>query len=122
MRQGDATATPFQPGSADIVVVHQVLHYLEQPERVLMEAARILEPGGQLIVVDFAQHDHEFMREEFGHHRLGIRHDNMKTWADRAGLELEEPLRFDPPQDLETGIAVLLWSARKPANKKEVAA
>ena len=122
VRQGDVTATPFPPASADIVIVHQVLHYLEEPERVLAEASRILMPGGQLIVVDFAQHDHEFMREEFGHHRLGIRHDNMKNWAERAGLKLEDPIRFDPPRDLETGIAVLIWSGRKPADKKEVAA
>ncbi|MEQ8557550.1 MAG: metalloregulator ArsR/SmtB family transcription factor [Henriciella sp.] len=122
VRQGDATATPFPAGCSDMVIVHQVLHYLEEPERVLHEAARILEPGGQLIVVDFAQHDHEFMREEFGHHRLGIRHDNMKTWATSAGLDLDEPTRFDPPRDLQTGVAVLLWSARKPAKKEEVAA
>lgn len=122
VRQGDATATPFPSASADIVIVHQVLHYLEEPERVLSEAGRILEPGGQLIVVDFAQHDHEFMREEFGHHRLGIRHDNMKAWATRAGLDLDDPTRFDPPKELETGIAVLIWTARKPASKKDVAA
>ena len=122
VRQGDATATPFQSESADVVIVHQVLHYLEEPGRVLEEAARILQPGGQLIVVDFAQHDHEFMREEFGHHRLGIRPDNMKTWARQAGLHLDDPTRFDPPEDLESGVAVLIWSARKPANKKEVAA
>ena len=122
VRQGDATATPFPTGFADMVIVHQVLHYLEQPERVLQEAARILEPGGRLLVIDFAQHDHEFMREEFGHHRLGIRHDNMKIWARNAGLDLNDPVRFDPPEALETGIAVLLWSAQKPVNKKEVAA
>lgn len=122
VRLGDATAAPFPTGCADIVIVHQVLHYLEEPGRVLQEAARILEPGGQLIVVDFAQHDHEFMREEFGHHRLGIRLDNMIAWAGQAGLDLEAPIRFDPPENLESGIAVLIWSACKPANKKEVAA
>ena len=122
VRQGDATATPFEAASADIVIVHQVLHYIEKPERVLFEAGRILTPGGQLIVVDFAQHDHEFMREEFGHHRLGIRQDNMQKWAEQAGLLLDEPLRFDPPQDLDAGIAVLIWKAVKPAESKEAAA
>ena len=122
VRQGDATSTPFASASADVVIVHQVLHYLEEPERVLKEASRILTPGGQLIVVDFARHDHEFMREEFGHHRLGIRQDNMSNWAAQAGLQLNEPLRFDPPSDLEKGIAVLIWSGLKPALKKEAAA
>ena len=54
VRQGDAMNTPFESDSADLVIVHQVLHYLEQPERVIAEAARILKQGGQLIVVDFA--------------------------------------------------------------------
>lgn len=122
VRQGDATATPFDTSSADIVIVHQVLHYLEDPERVLREASRILAPGGKLIIVDFAPHDHEFMREAFGHRRLGIREDNMKSWTMRSGLDLEQIMRFDPPQDLESGLAVLIWCARKPLEKEEVAA
>ena len=122
LRQGDATATPFDTASADIVIVHQVLHYLEDPERLLAEASRILMPGGRLIIVDFAQHDHEFMREEFGHRRLGIRNDNMESWAERAGLVLSQPVRFEPPKQLERGIAVQIWSATTPVDKKEVAA
>ncbi|MEM5516179.1 metalloregulator ArsR/SmtB family transcription factor [Henriciella sp. AS95] len=122
LRQGDATATPFESSSADVVIVHQVLHYLEDADRVLAEASRILVPGGQLIIVDFAQHDHEFMREDFGHRRLGIRDDNMKSWADRAGLILDSPVRFEPPKQLEKGIAVQIWPATKPSDHKEVAA
>ena len=122
VRHGDATATPFESASADIVIVHQVLHYLEDPEKVLREASRILAPGGRLIVVDFAPHGHEFMREAFGHRRLGIREDYMKTWITRSGLDDEQVMRFEPPKDLERGLAVLIWCARKPQEKEEVAA
>jgi ArsR family transcriptional regulator len=122
VRQGDATATPFQTASADVVVVHQVLHYLEAPEKVLREAGRILSPGGKVIIVDFAQHNHEFMREAFSHRRLGIREDNMQAWARQAGLTLDDVVRFEPPENLEPGIAVLVWQARKPEEEKEVAA
>ncbi|WP_018149298.1 ArsR/SmtB family transcription factor [Henriciella marina] len=122
VRQGDVTSTPFETASADIVIVHQVLHYLEEPEKVVREASRILKPGGKLIIVDFAQHNHEFMREAFGHRRLGIREDNMTYWADQAGLYLDDVMRFEPPKDLDQGIAVLIWSARKSQDKKEVAA
>lgn len=122
VRQGDVTATPFEADSADLVVVHQVLHYLENPESVLTEAARILRPGGRLLLIDFAPHDLEFLRETQGHRRLGIRHDDVSEWADAAGLGLQTPLEFDPPASLDQGLSVLIWSATRPANQQEAAA
>jgi len=122
VRQGHVADTPFESESADLVIVHQVLHYLEQPESVLTEAARILRPAGRLIVIDFAPHDLEFLRETQGHRRLGIREEDMTEWADSAGLALTAPLRFDPPASLDQGLSVLIWSAARPANQQEVAA
>ena len=122
VRQGDATQTPFEDASADLVMVHQVLHYLEQPEDVISEASRILKPGGQLLVIDFAPHDLEFLRESQGHRRLGIREEDLTAWADAAGFALQEPQRFDPPASLDQGLSVLIWSARRPANQQEAAA
>ncbi|MEL6415945.1 MAG: metalloregulator ArsR/SmtB family transcription factor [Pseudomonadota bacterium] len=122
VRQGDVTATPFEAASADLVLVHQVLHYLETPEDLLTEAARILRPGGRLLVIDFAPHDLEFLRETQGHRRLGIREEDMIEWADAAGLALKAPLRFDPPASLDQGLSVLIWNADRPANQQEVAA
>ena len=122
VRQGDATQTPFEDASADLVMVHQVLHYLEQPEDVIAEAARILRPGGRLLVIDFAPHDLEFLRETQGHRRLGIREEDMTAWADAAGLAVQTPQRFDPPASLDQGLSVLIWSATRPANQQEAAA
>lgn len=120
VRKGDAAATPFPDASADLVIVHQVLHYVDAPKRVLAEAGRLLRPGGRLVVVDFAPHGLEFLRDKHGHRRLGIRHDAMVDWSDAAGLVLEAPHRFDPPD--ENGLAVLIWSAHKPRRDTEVAA
>ena len=50
VRFGDVTAAPFEGGVADLVILHQVLHYLDRPERVISEAARILKPGGRLLI------------------------------------------------------------------------
>lgn len=122
VRQGDVTRTPFEDSSADLVMVHQVLHYLENPEDVISEAARILRPGGQLLLVDFAPHDLEFLRETQGHRRLGIRQEDMSAWADAAGLALQAPLSFDPPASLDQGLSVLIWTATRPANQQEAAA
>ncbi|MEL6725364.1 MAG: metalloregulator ArsR/SmtB family transcription factor [Pseudomonadota bacterium] len=122
VRQGDVTATPFDTNSADLVIVHQVLHYLEQPDELVSEAARILKPGGTLLVVDFAPHDLDFLRDTQGHRRLGIREDDMTNWADLAELALQAPQRFDPPASLDQGLSVLIWTATRPANLQEAAA
>ena len=122
VRQGDVTATPFDTNSADLVIVHQVLHYLEQPDELVSEAARILKPGGTLLVVDFAPHDLDFLRDTQGHRRLGIREDDMTNWADLAELALQAPQRFDPPASLDQGLSVLIWTATRPANQQEAAA
>ncbi|MEM9224919.1 MAG: metalloregulator ArsR/SmtB family transcription factor [Pseudomonadota bacterium] len=122
VRQGDVNATPFEDKSADLVIIHQVLHFIENPARVLSEAARILKPGGRLFIVDFAPHELEFLRDEHGHHRLGIRAEDMDEWASQAGLALAAPRRFDPPKSLEQGLGVNVWMAERKTEEREVAA
>ncbi|MEM1087286.1 MAG: metalloregulator ArsR/SmtB family transcription factor [Pseudomonadota bacterium] len=122
VRQGDVTATPFADDSADLVTVHQVLHFLDDPSAVIDEASRILQPGGQLLIADFAPHTLDFLRDDQGHRRLGIRESDMANWCETAGLTLTPPRRFDPPSDLDQGLSVLIWSATRPAFAKETAA
>ncbi|MEO7826790.1 MAG: metalloregulator ArsR/SmtB family transcription factor, partial [Allosphingosinicella sp.] len=57
LRQGDMYALPLAAGSADTVILHQVLHYAQQPAAAVAEAARLLAPGGRLLIVDFAPHE-----------------------------------------------------------------
>lgn len=122
VRQGDVTATPYEDASADLVIIHQVLHYVDAPNRVIAEAARILEPGGRLLIVDFAPHALEFLRTEHGHHRLGLSPDAMLAWTNAAGLKLSEPRAFAPPPGNEPGLTVNIWTAEKPAAAQESAA
>lgn len=88
VRHGDLYALPLMPGSADGVVLHQVLHYLDDPGRALHEAARLLRPGGIMLVADFAPHDHEFLRENHAHRRLGFDDDELEQWLGSAGLDM----------------------------------
>ena len=122
VRFGDVTAAPFEDASADLVIVHQVLHYLDTPGDAIAEAARVLVPGGKLLVIDFAPHDLEFLRADHGHRRLGVRHDALEGWAAQAGLSLEAPRSFDPPQQGAPGLTVNIWRATKPAVSKARAA
>ncbi|MFZ0488079.1 MAG: metalloregulator ArsR/SmtB family transcription factor, partial [Arenicellales bacterium] len=64
VRHEDLYSLPVAEDSVDVVTIHQVLHYLEYPRAGVAEAARILKPGGRLLVVDFAPHDLEFLRTE----------------------------------------------------------
>ncbi len=122
VRQGDVTKTPFEDASADLVIIHQVLHFIETPGVVIEEAARIVRPGGQLLIVDFAPHDLDFLRAEHGHRRLGIRSDDMLEWASQVGLSLDAPRQFDPPKTLKQGLSVHVWTAKRPAKSQEAAA
>lgn len=122
VRFGDVTAAPFDDASADLVIVHQVLHYLDTPGDAIAEAARVLVPGGKLLVIDFAPHDLEFLRAEHGHRRLGVRHDALAEWAAQAGLNLEAPRSFEPPKTGAPGLTVNIWRATKPALSRARAA
>ncbi|KCZ87503.1 ArsR family transcriptional regulator [Hyphomonas hirschiana VP5] len=122
VRFGNVTAVPFADASADLVIIHQVLHFLDTPGDAITEAGRVLAPGGQLLVTDFAPHDLEFLRAEHGHHRLGVRHDALAGWAAEAGLSLEKPLSFAPPENGAPGLTVNIWRALKPASVQEKAA
>ncbi len=64
LRQGDMYALPLADGSADSVIIHQVLHYAHSPAAAIAEAARVLAPGGTLLVVDFAAHEREELRDQ----------------------------------------------------------
>lgn len=120
VRQGDATTLPYKTGVADLVLVHQVLHYLDRPREVIAEAARILAPGGRLLVVDFAPHAHEFLRRDHAHRHLGLGHDQMSDWASLSGLTCHDPIRFDPPK--ADGLAVHIWVLDKLSRIGEQAA
>lgn len=88
LRQGDVNALPLAAGSADSVVIHQVLHYLPNPERALAEAARVLAPGGAVLIIDFAPHDREELRTRDAHARLGFSDAQIESWLAAAGLAL----------------------------------
>ena len=110
LRQGDMYALPLADQSADTIVIHQVLHYAHSPATAIGEAARVLAPGGTLLVVDFAAHEREELRERDAHIRLGFEDDVMAAWFASAGLEV------DQIQHLRGGeLTVTLWRGVKAA-------
>ncbi|HZC56746.1 MAG TPA: metalloregulator ArsR/SmtB family transcription factor [Xanthobacteraceae bacterium] len=112
VRHGDIYDLALARDSFDVVIIHQVLHFLDDSARAIREAARVLRPGGRLLVVDFAPHDLEFLREEHAHRRLGFTPETVTQWLEAAGLDVLRQETFAPGP--EGKIAVSLWLARDP--------
>ncbi len=110
LRQADMYALPFADDSQDAVCIHQVLHYADDPAGVLAEAARVLRPGGVLLVADFLPHDVDFLREEHAHRRLGFSEDEISLWLENHGLEVTGIRQLEGQP-----LTVALWTAEKPA-------
>src|SRR5437899_979612 len=110
VRLGDMYQMPLADNSFDAVVIHQVLHYADRPEAAIAEAARVLRPNGILVVVDFAPHALEFLREEHAHRRLGFADADVAEWCRAAGLEPLPSRRLDGDP-----LTVMIWTARRRA-------
>jgi len=120
LRHGDIFATQLPGACADLVVVHQVLHYLADPAAAVAEAARLVAPGGRLLIVDFAPHGLEFLREAHQHRRLGLSDAEMDRWLAAAGFGPVEPVSLPPVGS--QGLTVKIWTALAHAAEQRSAA
>ena len=109
LRQADLYALPVGDAGADLAIIHHVLHFAVAPEAAIAEAARVLAPGGRLLVVDFAAHEREELRQREGHVRLGFSDEQVLGWCAAAGLA---PARVETLAGGE--LTVTLWLARRP--------
>lgn len=112
VRQGDIFSPPVERDAFDLVTIHQVLHFLDDPARAILEASRLLRPAGRLVIVDFAPHGLEYLRVEHAHARLGFSDRQMADWLGEAGLDLEETQEFEPRGSTKAGLTVKLWLGR----------
>jgi ArsR family transcriptional regulator len=108
VRLGDIADLDGTAGAADLVILHQVLHYFDDPGRAILQGRRALEPTGEMLIVDFAPHELEFLRTEHAHRRLGLSDTQMSGWARAAGMSVAAHTTFPPARDAE-GLTVCLW-------------
>lgn len=117
VRLGDAYRLPFANGAGDegfdVVLFHQVLHYMDDPGAAVAEAARVMAKGGRLLIADFASHTVEFLRDEFAHRRLGFSDREVGGWLSAAGLTAAGVETIAPHADAGEKLTVKLWLADK---------
>ncbi|HEY0104861.1 MAG TPA: metalloregulator ArsR/SmtB family transcription factor [Rhizomicrobium sp.] len=126
VRLGDIYRLPFPTGNAlsgfDAVLLHQVLHYLDDPQAAVVEAARVLRAGGHLLIADFAPHSLEFLRDDYAHRRLGFSDREIHGWQGAAGLKSLTGETIVPRAAGADKLIVKIWLAQKSSNAKAEAA
>lgn len=105
---GDFLDLPLDAASVDTVLLHQVLHYAQDPEAVIAEAARVAGSEGRVLIADFAPHEREELRTRDQHARLGFSNEQIEGWFAQAGLALDR-VETLPGQEL----TVQLWLGRR---------
>ena len=108
LRQADLYALPLADGAADVAIIHHVLHFAQAPDAAIVEAARVLSPGGRLLIVDFAPHEREELRSRDAHVRLGFSDEQVLGWFAEAGIA---PVQTETLQGGE--LTVKLWLGRR---------
>jgi ArsR family transcriptional regulator len=88
VREGDMHTLPFAAAQFDLVVLMHALTYSEHPAQAVAEAARVLRPGGRLLLTSLARHEHRQAVEAFGHVNLGFAEKELQKFVAKAGLDL----------------------------------
>ncbi len=113
LRQGDLESLPIEDGSCDAVMMVLVLTYLSDPSAALMEAARVVRPGGKMVIVDVMRHDRDDFRRQMGQHNLGYESGEVCSLLKDAGLAAPTCSPITPHPQAK-GPALLLATAMKP--------
>ncbi|NOZ32872.1 MAG: methyltransferase domain-containing protein [Alphaproteobacteria bacterium] len=109
IRLGDIEHLEEYEKSADLILMHQVLHYLEDPGAALASVRGALKPGGTVLLVDFAPHAHRFLASEHAHRRLGFSNEQIASWAVATGLGVTHCRQFPSKLKEKEGLTVCLW-------------
>jgi ArsR family transcriptional regulator len=109
LRIGELEHLPLREGETEVAIINLVLHHLRNPRQGLLEARRILQAGGTLILADFQKHEQETMRSRYGDHWLGFPTQDIESWLEDAGFRIEEHSEYL----VRKGLRVFLYCGSK---------
>lgn len=113
VRHGDGMALGLPRDSQDLVALHQVMHFFDDPRPLLVEARRVLAPSGRLMIVDFAPHKVEMLRSEHQHRRLGFEGSEVVRWLEALDLDVSAPVRLENKAGSNgAALPVHIWIAK----------
>jgi ArsR family transcriptional regulator len=96
LRRGELESLPIDDERLDAATLMLVLHHVPDPGRALVDVARVLKPGGRLIVVDMLPHDRESYRQQMGHVWMGFADDHVKRMLSENGFEQVRVVSLPP--------------------------
>ena len=102
--QGDFADLPLPQSSFDTLILHQVLHFAQDPQKALLEAARVSKPGGRIAIIDFDAHDREELRERHAHAWLGFSDEQLTQLMKNAGFAPVRTIAFEGEE-----LVVKIW-------------
>lgn len=112
VRHGDGMALGLPRDSQDLVTLHQVMHFFDDPRPLLAEARRVLSPSGRLLIVDFAPHSVEALRSQHRHRRLGFDGEEVGRWLEALDLRVDEPILLNNTSaKAGSALPVYIWLA-----------
>ncbi|NDI01819.1 MAG: methyltransferase domain-containing protein [Actinobacteria bacterium] len=111
LRHADLFAPLNRTDRFDLVIVHQVLHYLDNPDRAIEAITRLASNGGTVAIVDLMAHENEILRMEHAHRRLGFDNQQIVTWCRNAGLNVRHHQVAEEPESARLSVGI--WLAQK---------
>jgi len=109
--EANLEALPLKSAAYDLVVLSQSLHHVESYERVLTEGARLLRPGGRMVVLELLPHDEQWVRASLGHRHLGFEPNALSEAMRAAGLE--SPSLVSSPRDAASPFKAFLLTGTR---------
>ena len=85
-KRGELEKLPLKDASVDVALLSQALHHAASPRKALAEAARIVKPGGRVLLLELRGHQEQWVRERLGDKWLGFNEDELKRLLENAGL------------------------------------